>query len=466
MSLAIALSPSVLQVLNNGVALPASDLEADAFEDALVYAVLKQTNSFQLQVYNNEITDDTDLLEYLMERDHVVPRLNSDVLEPADTQSLFTSMVPKGSDSSAASSTSWTDIFPTICYIYKSDPSELAHPPILTHLLVADFDSSEGSALLNVASRHLKKAGVKTRIGLLHGGDANQAPGPLSVALQTALDSFALNTAKLLVNKILRNVEFQDFLRIPDATSPEGLSVHGVDLTEFKGKVLKPSESILEAIRLQRSFVRSELNLAGHGAAAAVISNGRILRLSSNAADQSVDVSTDDFALIERILVGGMEKIQMEVQRLSSSSESKPVVDSDLYMRLASLMFPNMQQGKRHQVRVASSALSGIEIKPEVTSADESLPSLEVVVILDPVSRAAQKLAPLLLTLRQVVPMHIKIYMNCKEKHSELPLKSFYRYTIEAAPRFHPTTGTPAPLTTTFTDVPKDVLFTLAMGKR
>ena len=42
--------------------------------------------------------------------------------------------------------------------------------------------------------------------------------------------------------------------------------------------------------------------------------------------------------------------------------------------------------------------------------------------------------------------MNIKIYMNCKEKHSELPLKSFYRYTIDAEPRFHSATGALAPL--------------------
>ena len=162
-----------------------------------------------------------------------------------------------------------------------------------------------------------------------------------------------------------------------------------------------------------------------------------------------------------------MDKIQMELQRLSGSSGSRPVVDADLYMRLASLMLPNVQKGKqRHNVRVAKSELSGLEIKPEVEAgsgdAEDSLPSLDVVVVLDPVSRAAQKLAPLLLTLRQVVPMHIKIYMNCKEKHSELPLKSFYRYTIDAEPRFHDSDGAPAHLTTTFTDVPKDVLFTMA----
>ena len=399
-----------------------------------------------------------------MEKEHVVPRLNANILEPADAQSLFTSMVPKGSSSSSdssssASSASWSDVLPTIRYIYKSDPSELPHPALLTHLLVADFDSTAGSTLLNVASRHLKKAGVKTRIGILHAGEAGATPGPISLALQVALDTFAHNLAKVVVNKILRNVDFQDFLRGPEATPPDGLSVHGVDLAEFKAQILNPSAAVLDAIRLQRRFVRSEFNLAVHGANLAIVSNGRILRLPANPADGSVDVSVDDLALIERILIGGMDKIQTELQRLSAP------VDSDVYMRLASLMFPNVQKSKRHQVKVPSSALSGLEIPPDADEGGESLPSLDVVVILDPVSRAAQKLAPLLLALRRVVPMHIKIYMNCKEKHSEMPLKSFYRYTIEAAPTFHPATGALVPLTTTFTDVPKDVLFTMAMGR-
>ena len=138
----------------------------------------------------------------------------------------------------------------------------------------------------------------------------------------------------------------QEFLRSPVPLPPEGLSVHGVDLAEFKAKILSPSEDVLKAIRLQRLLTRSELNLAAHDANAAVVSNGRVLRLTTDS-----DISVDDFALIERILIAGMEKIQTELFKLASKEDSKPEVDADLYMRLASLMFPTVQKEKRHQVK-------------------------------------------------------------------------------------------------------------------
>jgi len=50
-------------------------------------------------------------------------------------------------------------------------------------------------------------------------------------------------------------------------------------------------------------------------------------------------------------------------------------------------------------------------------------PAFQVEAILDPVSATAQKLAPILLALRQLHNLDIRIFMNSKDKLSEMPLK-------------------------------------------
>lgn len=55
--------------------------------------------------------------------------------------------------------------------------------------------------------------------------------------------------------------------------------------------------------------------------------------------------------------------------------------------------------------------------------ADDSIPAFVVEVVVDPVSREAQKLSAILHVLRQSTNVEIRLYMNCKDKLSEMPLK-------------------------------------------
>ena len=53
----------------------------------------------------------------------------------------------------------------------------------------------------------------------------------------------------------------------------------------------------------------------------------------------------------------------------------------------------------------------------------EDGPSYDVVALLDPSSRAAQKYTPLIMVLQQVANVNIKVFLNCRDKLSEMPLK-------------------------------------------
>ena len=52
-----------------------------------------------------------------------------------------------------------------------------------------------------------------------------------------------------------------------------------------------------------------------------------------------------------------------------------------------------------------------------------SEPAFDLAVIVDPVSRGAQRVGPILSVLQEVLNCHIKVYLNCVEKNSDMPLK-------------------------------------------
>ncbi|MGH0147838.1 UNVERIFIED_CONTAM: hypothetical protein FKN15_073739 [Acipenser sinensis] len=85
----------------------------------------------------------------------------------------------------------------------------------------------------------------------------------------------------------------------------------------------------------------------------------------------------------------------------------------------------------------------------------------DVVAVMDPATRAAQKLAPLLIVLNQLINMNLRVLMNCQSKLSDLPLKSFYRYVMEPEVTFMVDNSfAPGPIAK-FLDMPHSPLFTL-----
>ncbi|KAH3810714.1 hypothetical protein DPMN_139111 [Dreissena polymorpha] len=104
---------------------------------------------------------------------------------------------------------------------------------------------------------------------------------------------------------------------------------------------------------------------------------------------------------------------------------------SDLVMKVAGLLATMETSKTRKKVKFGGDQHSVVKIP-----ADPSRPSFQIEAIVDPVSTAAQKMAPILLVLQELYNLDVRIYMNCKEKLSEMPLKRYYRYVLEAEPRF------------------------------
>lgn len=68
------------QVFINGYPLSTSELEGDAFEEAVVTKIMQITPEIQMAVYRGTLYDSMNLIDWLMNRDDIMPRLNNRIL--------------------------------------------------------------------------------------------------------------------------------------------------------------------------------------------------------------------------------------------------------------------------------------------------------------------------------------------------------------------------------------------------
>ena len=90
-----------------------------------------------------------------------------------------------------------------------------------------------------------------------------------------------------------------------------------------------------------------------------------------------------------------------------------------MVMRISSLLLSVPQSESRKEVEYHSDQHSVLK----VAAKNPESPAYDVVAILDPTTRAAQKYTPLLMVLQNATNANIRLYFNCREQLSEMPLK-------------------------------------------
>ena len=134
-----------------------------------------------------------------------------------------------------------------------------------------------------------------------------------------------------------------------------------------------------------------------------------------------------DFELMEKVSQAAFVE---KVEKIVKSYKLEGEVTSDLVMRLESVLMSQSHRENRVQLKFIETEHSVLHIE-----APEPGPTFDLVAVLDPVSRGAQKFLPIIEALSEVVNADIKIFFNCREKLSEMPLKSFYRFVLNPEPQ-------------------------------
>uniref|UniRef100_A0A8C5TLP6 UDP-glucose ceramide glucosyltransferase-like 1 n=1 Tax=Malurus cyaneus samueli TaxID=2593467 RepID=A0A8C5TLP6_9PASS len=405
-------------VLFNGMPFQKDQLDPDDLETVTMHKILETTN----------------VVEYIMNQPNVVPRINSRILRSdreyldltgmnnyfVDDFARFTTLDSK--DKTAAVANSMT-------YLTKKDDS-FVRP--VTFWIVGDFDKPSGRQLLYDAIKH-QKSSNNVRISMINNPseDPNSQNTIVAKAIWAALQTQTSNNAKNFITKMAKEETVKALEAGADILE---FAVGGMDTNIFKEAFESPK---VDFVLSHAVYCRDVLKLKK--GQRAVISNGRII----GPLEDGEMFNQDDFHLLENIILKTSgQKIKSQIQHNSVGYNAFQVfIHMFGTLKLYFLLF------------------SAVKLRPK-----EGETYFDVVAIVDPVTRDAQRLAPLLLVLNQLINMNLRVFMNCQSKLSDMPLKSFYRYVLEPEISFTAENNfAPGPIAK-FLDMPQSPLFTLNLN--
>ncbi|KAG7229211.1 hypothetical protein INR49_013154 [Caranx melampygus] len=401
-------------VLYNGIPYQREQLDPDELETVTMQKILETTSFYQRAVYLGELATDHDVVDFIMNQPNVVPRINPRVLSTSRT------------------------------YLDLSDTNDGYIRPV-TFWVVGDFDKPSGRQLLYDAIRHMKTSN-NVRLGMINNPSTGPSAqtSPVARAIWAAMQTQSANNAKNFITKMAKE---ETATALQKGVDIGEFAVGGMDVSLFKEAYDGPKFDFLLS---HAAYCRDVLKLKK--GQRAVISNGRII----GPLEEDEVFNQDDFLLLESIILKTSgERIKSKVQQFGIEEDRA----SDLVMKVDALLSSQPKGEPRVEYDFADDRYSAVKIRPK-----EGDVYFDVVAVVDPVTRDAQKLAPLLLVLKQLVNVNLRVFMNCQSKLSEMPLKSFYRYVLEPEVIFQTDSSfSPGPMAK-FLDMPQSPLFTLNLN--
>ncbi|XP_039101650.1 UDP-glucose:glycoprotein glucosyltransferase 2 isoform X1 [Hyaena hyaena] len=432
------------QALYNGESFKLEELNIKELEMAVLHRMMDTTVYLQREVFMGTLNDQTNAIDFLMDKNNVVPRINPLILHTkwrylnlistsvtADIEDFSTFFFLDSQDKSAV-------IAKNMYYLTQEDDDVISS---VTLWIIADFDKASGRKLLFNALKHMKTS-VHSRLGVIYNPTSkiNEENTAISrgilAALLTQKNSFLRNFLRKLAKEetataIYSGEKIQTFL------------TEGMDKNAFEKKYNTIGVNIF---RTHQLFCQDVLKI--RPGEIGIVSNGKFLGpLNEN-------FYTEDFYFLEKITFTNLvEKIKGIVETMKISSKNSM---SDLVMKVDALISSLPKRESRYDITFLKENHSIIKINPQ----DNDM-FFDVIAIVDPLTREAQKMAQLLIVLGKIINMKIKLFMNCRGKLSEAPLTSFYRFVLEPELMLvgNDITGPVAK----FLDIPEAPLLTLNM---
>ncbi|XP_016841360.1 UDP-glucose:glycoprotein glucosyltransferase isoform X1 [Nasonia vitripennis] len=427
------------QVLLNGVPLPSNQLNADSFEEAVLSTIMSQTPMIQKAVYRGEVTEGDDVVDFLMNQPNVMPRLNERVLKAEKNNWLnLIGSLPTDTDYKKWSSqdiSTW--LMENLKYLYIPRKTVTNH--LYTLWIAADLELPAGRKLMKEALDYLE-SNTDARGSLIINSESTSKPeSNINKIALAAISALPVEKSFDYVRNLINNETFE-------------LIQNGEFVIEDE-KVKEQLKHQELLISVQQHYAKHVLSLSSNGRI--VVFNGRIL----GPFDDDEEFTSEDFALLERFSQSTygdkLFKYLMKSQLFDDDEYEKSDVTDDMIMKITSLLVPRPQTRSRFDVPFYGDEHSAIKIP--AANADDVAFSL--IAVVDPVSRGAQKLGPILNVLRHSLNCDIKVFLNCVDKNSDMPLKSFYRFVLEPELQFT-SNGDIVGATAKFTKLPTSSLLT------
>lgn len=386
------------QVLLNGFPLKENELENDLFEESVVSKIMSITPDIQMAVYRGELFEGVDLINWLMAKDTIMPRINPRILTN-ERQYLD---IGGFNDESI-------NFLNNLKYISHDDNNKSFNSMSL--MIVCDPDDQQGRQLLSEALSFYETRKNVRLSPLIYGKDSN---GLMKKAIFYALDSFSPQKASIFISKIVNK----------NTNSFSGIKLDGRD-----GKFGVADENLDQVIRdydisshlaQHRAFISKNINYFDRG----LIVNSWIL----GPFDSDETFSDSDFSLLESFMrKTGLERMTNLFSKWPSINEI-----NNKFLMASAILGKYSSNDKRTKVNPSTNAQAFIQIKPK----QPKNPYYDVIIVLDPLTRFAQKIGPVLKMLTEQLNTNLMVYLNCKDKLSALPLRSFFRFVLESEMRF------------------------------
>jgi UDP-glucose:glycoprotein glucosyltransferase len=404
---------------------------------------MRQTPGIQRRVRGQRIVHGTaDIYAQLLdpkENSDVFSRFNQRLLPDEHTNPLvFVSLA--GESARGALGIGQTSETRSSAVSWLSNPRYRDSTKAVSVLVAGNLASIEGATLAVEALRVLQQVPddpdveapddedvKRMRVGFLHTGrESSYFADAIDAIVTTQLSRRAFNLAAAAAR---RNVELLREGKVFDRSALQPiLEAHaGVKID----KIYDTIESSASRSEL-RAAATSALELTAN---AALVINGRIVVVHDSVGGESMACTAPDVRFLvqyerrergDRIADKLSESVQFE--GIGEDALSSDFI-SDIVMATASVLASDTASGEETSLPPALD-------EPGVVSFDvgSKTAPVDFVAILDPLSKATQRLAPMLHSLASFLPelLRVRVILSPREL-SELPIKSFYRYVVPTA---------------------------------
>ncbi|ORY11797.1 UDP-glucose:glyco protein glucosyltransferas-like protein [Clohesyomyces aquaticus] len=297
-------------------------------------------------------------------------------------------------------------------------------------LVVGDFDSTSGRALLSSATEY-RKEHDNVELVLIHNP---QADSDKSNASEDLLEAWQ-KSGHVLSIEMLRALLAQESTFSP---TPGNSTIFW-----------KSAQPIVEFFKLK----------PGQGA---VLVNGRFI---GPVASDYIFAKDDIETLVSYESKKRLEPVAKALENLRLSEKISSPFDVAKISSLVSLstvsdvpegMFEHASTMRLDVFKQWNDTFTAI------TKGDKSTAIIQIVASVDPATELAQKWVPILKTLSDMDGMYLKLFLNPKQMLQELPVKRFYRYLLDSKPTFNQD-GSVDSLEAHFSGIPKEALLNLGM---
>ncbi|XP_063130974.1 UDP-glucose:glycoprotein glucosyltransferase 2 isoform X3 [Rattus norvegicus] len=432
------------QALYNGEHFGLKEIDTEELKGAILEKMMDAFIYLQRDVFMGKITDEINAIDFLMDKSNVVPRLNSLILhtEPQYLNLLSSSVTADIEDFSTFSFLDSQDKSAVVAkhmhYLTRDDAVISA----VTLWIVADFDVPSGRKLLSHALEHMETT-FHSRLGIVY--NPTSKINEENTAISRGILAAFLTHENDLLRSFLRKLAKEETAEaIYSGDKIKTFLATEMDKNAFEKKYNTIGVNIF---RTHQLFCQEVLKL--RPGEPGIVSNGRFL------GPLNEELHKEDFHLLEKITFSdSVVKIAGIVENMEMNSKHM----SDLVMKIDVLTSSLPVRASRSDVTLLKENLSVIKINPP-----ENDTFFDVIAVVDPLTREAQKMTQLLDVLGKIVNVRMKLFMNCRGKLSEAPLDSFYRFVLEPEP-FSGASNSPSqgPVAK-FLDIPESHLLTLNM---